>query len=167
MLEGTKLHLTIRINVCKILQLWELIFAHFRCTLSAAFFSAVSVDFHLMNLIIAWKKNVERPIQCKVCSGKNGKKKFVDLRTEMVIEITFLGKFILNNWLHVSSLEWEHDYAIFICTSLVRSNWYFFWYKGVAFLFGEKKLFVDITDSNRIVKKMCRFLALSFRALTV
>lgn len=40
-------------------------------------------------------------------------------------------------------------------------------YKGVAFLFGEKKLFVDITDSNRIVKKMCRFLALSFRALTV
>lgn len=37
----------------------------------------------------------------------------------------------------------------------------------VAFLFGEKKLFVDITDSNRIVKKMCRFLALSFRALTV
>ena len=43
------------------------------------------------------KKNVERPIQCKVCSGKNGKKKFVDLRTEMVIEITFLGKFILNN----------------------------------------------------------------------
>ena len=43
--------------------------------------------------------------QCKVCSGKNGKKKFVDLRTEMVIEITFLGKFILNNRLHVSSLE--------------------------------------------------------------
>ena len=43
------------------------------------------------------KKNVERSIQCKVCSGKNGKKKFVDLRTEMVIEITFLGKFILNN----------------------------------------------------------------------
>ena len=77
------------------LQLWELIFAHFRCTLSAAFFSAVSADFHVMNLSL--KKNVERPIQCKVCSGKNGKKKFVDLRTEMVIEITFLGKFILNN----------------------------------------------------------------------
>lgn len=28
---------------------------------------------------------------------KMGKKTFVDLRTEMVIEITFLGKFILNN----------------------------------------------------------------------
>ena len=137
MLEGTKLHLTIRINVCKILQLWELIFAHFRCTLSAAFFSAVSADFHLMNLIIAWKKNLERPIQCKVCSGKNGKKKFVDLRTEMVIEITFLGKFILNNWLHVSSLKWEHDYAILFAP--VWLGPIDIWYKGVAFLFGEKK----------------------------
>ena len=138
MLEGTKLHLTIRINVCKILQLWELIFAHFRCTLSAAFFSAVSADFHLMNLITAWKKNVERPIQCKVCSGKNGKKKFVDWRTEMVIAITFLGKFILNNWLHVSSLEWEHDYAIFICTCLVRSNKLIFDIKGWHFCLAKK-----------------------------
>ena len=56
MLEGTKLHLTIQINVCKILQLWELIFAHFRCTRSAAFFSAVSADFHPMNLIITLKR---------------------------------------------------------------------------------------------------------------
>lgn len=79
---------------------------------------------------------MERPIQCKVCSGKNVKKKFVDLRTEMVIEINFLGKFILNNWLHVSSLEWEHDFAIlFAPVWLGPSDWY----KGVAFLFGEKK----------------------------
>lgn len=55
----------------------------------------------------------------------------------MVIEINFLGKFILN-WLHVSSLEWEHDYAI-LFVAPVWLGPIDIWYKGVAFLFGGKK----------------------------